>query len=168
MKLLSIIKCILVFIKKVTRLNGIFQSNTTASQYKVALPLSILFAVLSFVIPEYAEPQMAAAIMTVIAPIIARIALWRDNSHAPVDLPDVMIVKAQRAKETVWRELHGTLLDAREEGYSLASTDDGTVYDVATGKPNGVKLRVPNPAPDGMVKDFVDKLKQNKENKTNE
>ena len=74
MKLLSIIKCILVFIKKVTRLNGIFQSNTTASQYKVALPLSILFAALGFVIPEYEEPQMAAAIMTVIAPIIARIA----------------------------------------------------------------------------------------------
>lgn len=168
MKLFSVMKCLLRFIKKVTRLNGILQSETTASQYKIALPLAVLFAILGFIIPEYAEPQMVAAIMAVIAPIIARIALWRDNSDAHVDLPDAMIIKAQKAKETVWHELHGTLLDAKQEGYKFAVSEDGTIYDVDNGLPTGAKLRMPNPAPQGAVKAFVDKLKQNKENETNE
>lgn len=163
MKIFMLIKWLIGFIKKVTRLQGVLQSETTLDQYKVAMPLAVLFAVIGFVIPEYAEPQMVAAIASIFAPLIVRVALWRDKQTPAIQLPDIMVIGAQKASETIWHELNGTLMDARAEGYDLAKDVDGIIYDCHTGEPTGARVRRPNPAPEGMVKDFIDKLKKEKD-----
>lgn len=51
---------------------------------------------------------------------------------------------------------------AREEGYDLATDTNGREWDCNTGEATGKVLRLPKPAPEGMVRDFVDKLKSEK------
>lgn len=150
-------------VKKVLKLNGILESQTTKDQAKIAFPLAVLFLLLGFIVPEWSDPAIAGAAALTFAPAIARFLLWRSPAAvdgAVIKLPDVEIFRAKRAGDLAWYECVGTLYDAREEGYDIATDPDGREWDVNTGEPTGITYRLPNPAPEGMVRDFVEKLKK--------
>lgn len=150
-------------VKKVLKLNGILESQTTKDQAKIAFPLAILFLLFGFVIPEWGDPAMAGAAAVAFAPAIARFLLWRkgeDSDEVSIKLPDVEIFRAKHAGDIAWYTCIGTLYDAREEGYDLATDTNGREWDVHTGEPTGITYRLPNPAPAGMVTEFIEKLKK--------
>ena len=141
------------------KLHGILSSDTTMAQYKVALPLAVLFLAAGFIVPDYADPAAAATAAVAIAPLIARAVLWRKKE---IELPEIFVVKARKKTESLWHELSGTLYDAHAEGWDYAVDIDGNEWDCNTGEATGKVLRLPKPAPEGMVRDFVDKLKSEK------
>ena len=147
------------FLMSIFKLHGILSSDTTMAQYKVALPLAVLFLAAGFIVPDYADPAAAATAAVAIAPLIARAVLWRKKE---IELPEIFVVKARKKTESLWHELSGTLYDAHAEGWDYAVDIDGNEWDCNTGEATGKVLRLPKPAPEGMVRDFVDKLKSEK------
>jgi len=147
------------FFLNIFRLHGVLESQTTKAQYKIALPLAVIFLAAGFLIPDYADPASAATAAVAIAPLIARALLWRKKKS---DLPEVYIVKARKKTESVWHTLTGTLFDAQAEGWDYAIDIDGNEWNCQTGEPTGKVIRLPNPAPDGVVREFVEKLKNEK------
>lgn len=160
--MLKRVLCFVSFVKKVSRLNGILKSQTTRDQAKVVFPLAVLFLFLGIIIPEWSDPAMAAAAAAALSPAIARITLWKrvQSPDFVATLPDVEIFRARHTNDLAWYSCGGTLYDAREEGYDVATDIEGREWDIHTGEPTGVTYRLPDPAPEGMVRDFVDKLKK--------
>ena len=149
------------FVKKVLRLNGILKSQTTRDQAKIAFPLAVIFLLLGFIVPEWADPAMAAAAAVTLSPAIARFLLWKkpeETEPEEIKLPDVYIFRAKHVNDKAWFQCDGTLYDARAEGYDIATDKEGREWDVHTGEPTGITYHIPNPAPAGKVRDFVDSL----------
>ena len=147
------------FLMNIFKLHGILSSGTTKAQYKVALPLAVLFLAAGFVVPDYADPAAAATAAVALAPLVARALLWRKKE---IEIPEVFVLKARKKTESLWHELKGTLYDAQAEGWDYAIDSDGNEWNCQTGEPTGKVIRLPNPAPDGVVREFVEKLKNEK------
>lgn len=158
---MSKILCVISLVKNGLRLNGILRSQTTRDQWKATVPLAVFFTVAGLVVPEWSDPAAAASIASVLVPVMMRALMWRKKTASPIVLPDVNIVRARRATDTTWQSCIGTLYDAREEGYDIATAADGTEWDIAAGEPTGSVYRLPEPAPPGMK--HLEELKDDKE-----
>lgn len=136
-------RLILLLLSRARVLHGCLSSTTTRRQWWVTFPVAVAVAGLGYAMPAFAGDDVALALLTVgvaaIAPLVSRVAAY--TGDAKYENADVYIVAAMHRRERVWRAYIGTLMDAKEERYDWARDADGNLYDVQSGRCEGVVMR---------------------------
>lgn len=136
-------RLILSLLSRARRLHGALNSETTTRQWWVTFPVAVAVAAAGYFLPPIAGEEVALALSTVLiaalAPLVSRVVGYQDKT----DLPhaEVYVIAVMRRRERVWRAFSGTLLDAHAEGYDWARDADGNLYDVQSGRCEGVVMR---------------------------
>lgn len=109
------------------------KSATTTKQYKrVVFPVACVLALLGYFVPGFADDALALGLLDVLAPLVARLALYKSKAPEPEVGLEVFLPFVRRAHERVWREYGYTVADAIEEGESYGCDLEERVIDLGT------------------------------------
>lgn len=135
---------LLAILARARVLHGALGSTTTRGQWYVTIPVAVLVSALGAAVPALAGEPVALAAATVLVavagPLVSRLARYAP----PANLPhaDVFLFGVNSRREPlVWHAFQGTVLDAHEEGWDFGKDSDGNLYDLRTGRCEGVVMR---------------------------
>lgn len=167
LNLIKYIPFVLSLLKRAKVLVNASNSNTTAKQKLVAMPVALVVALLGYFIPELADDTIAfalvAALVGYIAPYVSRFIAYQQADEKENMLLMLVAVRENQAK--AWYSFTGTLVDAGEEGiWKQGLTSDGSIYEIGTGKfIDTIKLKGDTQEEsNAKMKQFMDAIRNSK------